>query len=134
MKKAKPRFPWRAFVRTVAAVLGVTGFFVYYIGDKLTKTYSRTTANDEWTRTAAVFIIQLLLVAAIVTMYFVTRGPIAQFRRAKEESQAQFERVVTSDDVLIRPAGPVEEDQLLRVPGNTEAESDQLLRASEGKE
>jgi hypothetical protein len=48
-----------------------------------------------------------------------------------KHAQARWEKVSTSDDVLVRPAGPVEEDQLLHVPGNAEAESDQLLRASE---
>jgi hypothetical protein len=106
MKKAKPRFPIEAAVQMVLGALTFACYFLFVM--------------DNW------FLFLLMVVGGIAVMVDAYKG----FALEKELCAHDFERIVTSEDALLRPASPAGEEQFLRVPGNTEAESDQLLRAS----
>jgi hypothetical protein len=107
MKKAMPAYPWKLLCM-LAVVLGGGGQLGFSGAIPLS---------------AAIPVLCLTVLLA----WFLA----AEYHERKLTAQEDFERVITSEEALMRPAEAVQNGDLLRAAGNKPAENEQLLRASE---
>jgi hypothetical protein len=138
VKKAARPYPWlhlgaTAIRVSIAGAILALGLFMLWIGFALVHWNSRMETHWRFHYGGILFVLALSMILTIGG-FCACRFSVRAHRTRVRETRAEWETITTTENVLVRPATPVEEDQLLRVAGHTHAENEQLLRGSEGNE